>query len=149
MLILIGCATGGIALGLIRFFFACLSLTLGVYLARSFYLPVAEGLSELFEKLPPHFSRPVACFIIFFFSTIVIFQLGLGLLKIMQNMKVRWLDRLLGGVLMLVIGWGASGFMIRLLELWDRPVVQKIVRESMSWMSGTIGGRDIEKNGSS
>ena len=130
MLILIACATMGIFVGMVRFFFACFSLAVGVYLAQLFYKPLGQELAQLFEKLPPNYAAGAAAFMVFFFTTIVIFQVGLALLRLMQALKVRWLDRLLGGLIMIIVGWGACGFLVKLLMVSQKPLVVSLVKGS-------------------
>jgi len=129
-IILVTCAAVGIGVGIVRFFFACFSLAAGIYLARLFYKPLGNELCELFDKLPPGSSLAIASFIVFFFSTIVIFQVGLFLLKLMQTLRVRWLDRLLGGLIMIVVAWGACGFLIKLLSLSGKPAMKSLLNGS-------------------
>ncbi len=129
-IILVTCAAVGIGVGIVRFFFACFSLATGIYLAKLFYKPLGAELCELFDKLPPASATAAASFIIFFFSTIIIFQVGLALLKMMQALKVRWLDRLLGGLIMMVVAWGACGFLIKLLTLSSKPAMQSLLKGS-------------------
>ncbi len=130
LLILIATATLGMSVGIVRFFFACLSLTLGIYLARLFHVPLGRELCELFRKLSPTVGAAAASFIIFFFATVIIFQVGLGILRMLQTLKMRWLDRLLGGLVALAVGWMAGGFLIKLLMLSTRPVIKAVVAGS-------------------
>jgi membrane protein required for colicin V production len=121
---LVGGLIGGLISGLIRSLLSLAGLVLGIYLAGRYYPAVADHLTFIHSQSGAH----IAAFALIFLAVILLFAiLGFILRHLASAITLGWLDRLLGGILGVLIAgvvWGA------LLSLWIHYFPNNIVRDS-------------------
>jgi membrane protein required for colicin V production len=125
VLSLVGGVVGGLISGLIRSLLSFAGLALGIFLAGRLYPTVAGWLTFIHSQS----AANIAAFAFVFLAVVLVFAIvGLILRQIASAVTLGWLDRLLGGLLGLLISgvvWGA------LLSLWIHYFPNNFVKDSV------------------